>query len=174
MITKEQKQAMVGEIEDLVKGASSLYFVDFSGVDVAMDRKIRREFMDKGVTMRVSKNTLILRALNNVGGYEVTEEMLFGQTAVIYGGGDPLAPAKIIRQHFDKVAKPRLKLAIIEGQMFDGSRLKEVSELPTREELIAAIVGSIHAPISGIVGSINAVMRDVASLIEEVAKKKAA
>ncbi len=58
--------------------------------------------------------------------------------------------------------------------MFDGSQLKQVSELPTREDMIAGIVGSLHAPISGIVGSINAVMRDLASLIEEVAKNKAA
>jgi ribosomal protein L10 len=58
--------------------------------------------------------------------------------------------------------------------VFDGSQLKTVSELPTREDLIAGIVGSLHAPISGIVGGINAVMRDVAALVEEVAKKKAA
>jgi large subunit ribosomal protein L10 len=57
---------------------------------------------------------------------------------------------------------------------FDSTQLKQVSELPTREDLIAGMIGSIHAPITGIVGSINAVMRDVASLIEEVAKKKAA
>ena len=73
-----------------------------------------------------------------------------------------------------KAEKPKLKLAVVEGQVFDGSQLKAVSELPTREDMIASIVGSIHAPISGIHGAINAVMRDVAMLVEEVAKKKAA
>lgn len=124
--------------------------------------------------MKVAKNTLLLRALAEVGEVEIEESKLFGQTAVIFGSKDSIAPAKIIRKHFEKGEKPKLKLAVVEGQVFDGSQLKAVSELPTREDMIASIVGSIHAPISGIHGAINAVMRDVAMLVEEVAKKKAA
>ena len=90
------------------------------------------------------------------------------------GYADPIAPAKIIREFSEKNNKLQLKAAVIEGQVFDGSQLKQISELPTREDIVAAILGSLNSPISGIVGSINAVMRDVASLVEEVAKKKAA
>jgi len=174
MVTKEQKQVVVAELVESIRSASSLYFIDFTGMTVALDQKMRAELRAKNVTIRVAKNTLILRALAEVGGYEFDEKKLAGQTAIIFGGSDPIAPAKIIRQFFDKGEKPKLKLAVIEGQTFDGSQLKTVSELPTREDMIAAIAGSVHAPISGIVGSINAVMRDVASLIEEVAKNKAA
>ena len=174
MITKEQKKVVVAELTEKLRAASSLYFVDFTGMTVATDRAFRNELRAKGVSMRVAKNTLIVRALADIGGYEIKDETLAGQTAVIFGDADPIAPAKIIRQYFEKGQKPRLKVAVIEGQMFDGSQLKQVSELPTREELISSMIGSIHAPISGIVGSINAVMRDVASLVEEVAKKKAA
>lgn len=165
---------MITELADNIREATSLYFVNFTGMTVAQDKAFRHELRTKGVSMKVAKNTLILRALAEVGGYEIEEKQLFGQTGIIFGASDPIAPAKIIRQFFDKGQKPQLKVAVIEGQMFEGSQLKEVSELPTREELIAAIVGSLHAPISGIVGTINAVMRDVASLVEEVAKKKAA
>lgn len=165
---------MISELAEDIRGASSLYFVNFTGMTVAQDKAFRAELRTKGVSMKVAKNTLILRALNEVGGYEIEEKKLFGQTGIIFGAEDPIAPAKIIRQFFDKGQKPALKIAVIEGQLFDGSQLKEVSELPTREDLISAIVGSLHAPISGIVGTINAVMRDVASLVEEVAKKKAA
>lgn len=174
MVTKEQKKAVVAELADAIRGASSLYFVDFTGMTVVQDQALRSELRNKGVSMKVAKNTLILRALADVGGYDIEEKQLFGQTAVIFGASDPIAPAKIIRQFFDKGEKPKLKLAVVEGQMFDGSQLKTVSELPTREDMIAAIMGSLDAPVSGIVGSINAVMRDVASLIEEVAKKQAA
>ena len=175
MITKEQKVAMVAELTEAIREASSLYFVDFTGMTVAEDKAFRAELLSKGVKMKVAKNTLILRALADIGGYEpVDAKKLFGQTGVIFGSSDPIAPAKVIRQFFEKGAKPSLKAAVVEGQVYDGSQLKVVSELPTREDLIAGIVGSIHAPISGIVGSINAVMRDVASLIEEVAKKPAA
>lgn len=174
MITKEQKKVVVAELADRLREATSLYFVDFTGMTVATDQAFRNELRKKGVSMKVAKNTLILRALADVGGYEIEDKKLAGQTAVIFGGSDPIAPAKIIRQFFEKGEKPKLKVAVVEGQVFDGSQLKQVSELPTREDLIAGMIGSIHAPISGIVGSINAVMRDVASLVEEVAKKKAA
>lgn len=174
MITKEQKKAVVADLVEHLQGASSLYFVDFTGMTVATDQAFRNELRQKGVKMKVAKNTLILRALAEVGGYEVEDSKLAGQTAVIFGGSDPVAPAKIIRQFFEKGEKPKLKLAFVEGMVFEASQLKQVSELPTREDMIAGMIGSIHAPISGIVGSINAVMRDVASLVEEVAKKKAA
>lgn len=174
MITKEQKKVVVAELADLLREATSLYFVDFTGMTVATDQAFRNELRKKGVTMRVAKNTLIIRALADVGGYDIEDSKFAGQTAVIFGGADPIAPAKIIRQYFEKGEKPKLKVAVVEGQVFDGTQLKQVSELPTREDLISAMIGSIHAPISGIVGSINAVMRDVASLVEEVAKKKAA
>lgn len=174
MVTKEQKKVMVAELAEQIREASSLYFVDFTGMTVAQAQAFRRELREKDAVMKVAKNTLLLRALAEVGEVEIEESKLFGQTAVIFGSSDSIAPAKIIRKHFEKGEKPKLKLAVVEGQVFDGSQLKQVSELPTREDMIASIVGSIHAPISGIHGAINAVMRDVAMLVEEVAKKKAA
>jgi large subunit ribosomal protein L10 len=174
MVTKDQKKVMVAELAEKIREASSLYFVDFTGMTVAEAQNFRRELREKGGVMKVAKNTLLLRALAEVGEVEIEESRLFGQTAVIFGSSDAIAPAKIIRKHFEKSDKPKLKLAMIEGQVFDGTQLKQVSELPTREDMIASIVGSIHAPISGIHGAINAVMRDVAMLVEEVAKKKAA
>ncbi len=174
MVTKEQKQLIVADLVQRMSTASSLYFVDFTGMTVAADQTFRRELREKESTMRVAKNTLILRALAEVGGYTIDESKLFGQTGIIFGSTDPIAPAKVIRKFFEKGEKPRLKLALIEGQVFDGSQLKAVSELPTREDMIAGIVGSLHAPISGIHGAINAVMRDVIMLVEEVAKKQAA
>jgi large subunit ribosomal protein L10 len=173
MVTKEKKQEVVSELVEKIRAASSLYFIDFTGMTVAQDQSFRRELRAKGVGIKVAKNTLILRALAEVGGYEVEEKKLFGQTAVVFGAADVIAPAKIIRQFYDKGEKPKLKLAFVEGQVFDGSQLKAVSELPTREDMIAGIIGSIHAPISGIHGSINAVMRDLIMVIEEVAKKAA-
>jgi len=173
MVTKEQKQVIVSELVEKIREATSLYFVDFSGMTVAQDQAFRKSLRDKGVGIKVAKNTLILRALAEVGGYEIEDKKLAGQTAIVFGAQDAIAPAKIIKEYFDKGEKPKLKVAVVEGQMFDGKQLKQVAELPTREDMIAGIIGSIHAPISGIHGSINAVMRDVIMLIEEVAKKAA-
>lgn len=151
----------------------SLYLVDAGGMTVAQSGEIRREFRKINAELKVAKNTLIRRALEEDGTFNVAPSILKGNTAIVFAYDDPIAPAKLIKKYFDKDKKPALKLAVIEGQSFDGSQLKTVAELPSREDMIAGIVGSLHAPISGIVGSINAVLRDVAYLIEEVAKKKA-
>lgn len=175
MINKEQKQQIVAELEEKIRKSSALYFVDFATMTVDRDWALRDELRKKGIEYRVARNTLILRALQNVGGYDIDAKKLFGQTAVIFATDkDPISPAKILRDFSAKDEKPRLKVAVVEGAMYPGTALKTIADLPTREEIIAGILGSIDAPVSGIVGAINAVMRDVASLIEEVAKKRAA
>ena len=175
MVTKEQKQAVVADLVSNIKDATSLYFVDFTGMTVAEDQNFRSELREKGANMRVAKNTLIRIALREAGeDYDLGIEKFVGQTAIIFGKDDAIGPAKIIKKHFEKTEKPSLKKAWIEGQTLDGSKLKQVADLPSREDMIASIIGSIHAPISGIHGAINAVMRDVAMLVEEVAKKQAA
>lgn len=173
MITKEQKQEIVAELTEKIRNASALYFIDFATMTVEQDWALRKEFRNKGISYKVAKNTLILRALENVGGYDINEKQLFGQTGVVFAKeNDPITPAKIIRDISAKSEKPKLKVAVVEGAVYPGSQLKQIADLPTREEIIAGILGSIDAPVSGIVGAINSVMRDLASVIEEVAKSK--
>ncbi len=175
MVSKEQKQAVVTELSEKMRNASALYFVDFAHMTVDQDWALRKELKAKGIEYRVAKNTFILRALQELGGVEITAKQLFGQTAVIFATEkDPISPAKILRDFSAKSEKPRLKVAVVEQTVYDGSKLKMIADFPTREEIIAGILGSIDAPISGIVGSINAVMRDLASVIEEVGRKQAA
>ena len=172
MVTKEKKREIVAGLVRQLENTKSMYLVNAGGMTVAQSSELRREFRKVNAEMKLAKNTLIHLALKEDGKFDVAEKVLKGNTAIVFAYDDPIAPAKVIRKYFEKDKKPELKLAIIEGQSFDGSQLKAVSELPTREDMIAGIIGSIHAPISGIVGSINAVMRDVAYLIEEVAKKQ--
>jgi large subunit ribosomal protein L10 len=174
MVTKQQKEQVVAELVAMLQGASGLYLLDYSRMTVAESNHMRSELRKKDLSFKVAKNRLIQRALAEVGGFEIPEEKFFGQTGIVVGYSDPIAPAKIIKEVSEKSEKPKLKAAVIEGQLFDGSQLKQIAELPTREDMIAGILGSLDAPISGIVGSINAVMRDVAYLVEEVAKKQAA
>jgi len=175
MVSKEQKQAVVTELGEKMSKASALYFVDFAHMPVDQDWALRKELKAKGIEYRVAKNTFILRALKESGTAEITAKQLFGQTAVIFASEkDPISPAKILRDFSAKSEKPRLKVAVVESVVYDGSQLKTIADFPTREEIIAGILGSINAPISGIVGAINAVMRDLSSVIEEVARKKAA
>ncbi len=174
MITKEKKKAIVAELLEKLKDTNGLYLVDYTGISVEESIGIRREFKEANAELKVAKNTLIKIALNEDGKFSVPDDKLVGQTALAFGYDDPVAPARVIKKIVEKTKKLELKSAVLEGQVFDGSQLKEVASLPTREDLIAGIIGSIGAPASGIVGAINAVMRDLTSVIEEVAKKQEA
>ena len=173
MITRQKKQETVASLVELLQGVQGLYFLDFTTMSVAETIKLRRALKQADLKYRVAKNTLIDRAINEVGGFDLPDSLFVGQTGIVFSYDDPVIPAKIIKEESEKTKKPVLKGAILDGQYFDGSKLKDIAALPGKKEMMSAIVGSLHAPITGIVGSINAVMRDVASLIEEVAKKKA-
>ena len=174
MIRLEQKKQIVSELVTLLASAQGMFFVDYSRLSVKDVTEIRKEFFQIGAVMRVAKNTLIHRAIGEIEGLELPFEYLAGQTAIIVSGEDTIAPARTIKKIFDKTEKFRLKAAIIEGQVYEGKQLNLIASLPSRAELMASLIGSLQSPITGIVGSINAVIRDISSLVEEVAKKKSA
>lgn len=172
MINRERKQQIVDELVELLKDATGVYLLDFNALSVANTNRLRKLVHEKNLVYRVAKNTLIERAVEQIGKFSIPPENLFGQTGLIITNDDPIVGAKLIKEFIDKADKPKLKAAFVEGQFYPGSELKTIAALPGRSELIASILGSLNAPASGIVGAINAVMRDVASLIEEVAKKQ--
>ncbi len=172
MNTLDKKKQVVEEILEQLQKAKGIYFVDFAKIKVSDINKIRTLLRDKQVDFKVVKNTLILRALEQMPGFEMPEKQLFGQTAMILSNDDAIAPAKIIKPIYDKEQRLQLKAAFVEGQYFDGKDLNVIAGLPSRKELVAGILSSLNSPASGIVGAINAVLRDVSSLVEEVAKKQ--
>ena len=178
-MNKQDKEQAVLAIKEKLDKASSIYLTDFSGLTVAETNDLRDELFNAKVDYKVLKNTLVRKALEDkdskfFSSVEVLSGHLKGPTGVIFAYEDPVTPAKIIKKFFDKSAKPKLKVALIEDVTYDKTKLNELASLPTKPEIISSIIGSLHAPISGIVNSINAVIRDLASIIEEVAKTKQA
>ncbi len=177
-MNKKQKEQTVQEIKEKLDKASSLYFTDFSGLTVAETNELRDEFYNAKLEYKVLKNTLIKKALESAkdgkfsGQAENLIKNLKGPTGVIFAFDDPVSPAKIIKKFYEKIERPKLKIALIESIAYDSSKLNELASLPSKPEIISSIIGSLHSPISGIVNAINAVIRDLASVIEEVAKKK--
>lgn len=175
---KDTKIKITGELTGLLDDADALYFTDFSGMTVAEVDELRGEFYKSNIKYKVVKNTLAIRALKDSGKYaSVSEQLngfLKGPTSIVFAKDDIVAPAKIIKKFSEKSEKPKLKAAFVDSVVYDSSKLAQLASLPSKKEIIAGILGSLNSPISGIVGSLNAVMRDLASLVEEVAKKKAA
>lgn len=175
---KSKKLEITDEILKLIDSADALYLIDFTGMTVEQVDNLRDEFYKSGINYKVVKNTLALRAIKQSQNFAKYEEklggFLKGPTGIVFSGDDPVAPAKIIKKFFDKGEKPKLKAAIVESEMYGSGKLNELASILSKNELIAGILLCLESPVSGIVGSINAVMRDLASVIEEAAKKKAA
>jgi len=176
-MNKQDKEQAVLEIKEKLDKAESIYITDFTGLTVAQTNELRNEFFNAKVEYKVLKNTLVKKALEQSDNKfkaqsEKIVEYLKGPTSVVFAYDDPVSPAKIIKKFFDKNEKPKLKLALVESVVYDSKKLNELASILSKPEIISSIIGSLHAPISGIVGSINAVIRDLASIFEEVAKKQ--
>jgi large subunit ribosomal protein L10 len=174
-MTKQEKADVVVELGELLNGASSIYFTDYKGMTVAQATDLRNQFRKAGVKYRVAKNTLIKRVLDEKGiTTDKVEEALAGQTALAFGFEDPAAPARILKDFIEKNQdRPVYKLAWLDGTIYDGKQLKMLAALPTKKDLMASIVGSLHAPISGIVGVLGALQRDLVYVVDAIEKKKA-
>jgi len=173
-VTKEQKAEVIKDAVALVSEASGLYLLSFSGLTVEQANNLRSEFFKIGVDYKVIKNTLLKRALDEVGGYDAVYPYLVDQTGLVVAYTDPIQPARVLEKFIkDNKDKPQVKACVIEKQVFDGSKLAEVAALPTREDIIASILGSINAPIQGIVGTIHQVMAEIVYAVDAIEKKKA-
>jgi large subunit ribosomal protein L10 len=173
-MNKNEKSEIISEVRELIDGSSALYLTNYSGITVSEISLIRNELRKEGVKYKVIKNTLFERALKESGKYEKLGDYLTGMTGYAFASGNPVAPAKIIKKYFETSKKFELKACYIEGQFYDGSRLSELAALPSKEEIIASILGSLNAPASGIVGSINAVFRDLVNVVDQISKREAA
>ena len=171
---RSEKEAIIAEVAEKASHAIALYFADFSGLTVAEETDLRREFRKNGVEYSVAKNTLVRKALEQLSGYDRVFEKLTGPTGVAYAYDDPSAPAKIIKKFSEKAGKFHLKAAVIEKQVYDGSKLEQLASMPSRKDIIAAILGCINAPMSGVAGAVNAVGRDLVYVLDAIEKKKAA
>ena len=177
-MNKQDKEQSVLEIKEKLEKASSIYLTDFSGLTVAETNALRDELFNANVEYKVFKNTLVKKAIGQSDGKfnaqsEKITEFLKGPTGIIFAFDDPVSPAKIIKKFYEKGEKPKLKLALVENVAYESKQLNQLAALQSKPEIVSAIIGSLQAPISGIVGAINAVFRDLASVVEEVAKTKA-
>lgn len=174
MVTIEKKKQIVEDLISRLEKATGVYLVDFTTMNVEQVNNFRSELRAVEAEYVVVKNTLIEKALEKVEGKEIPAEKLKGQSGVVLAYDDPTVPSKVIKKAFDADEKPKLKAALLDGQLFDGSQLKQIATLPSKEDMIAGIMGSLSAPASGIAGTMGALIRDIASMIEEVAKKREA
>ena len=145
----ESKKAIVDALATKLQGSTAAVFVDYKGITVAQDTELRNKFREAGVEYTVVKNTLTRFAAKDAG-YDFSE-VLNGTTAMASTTGDPIAPARIICE-FAKKNKNVLKIkgGFVEGSVLSVEQLQGFGELPSKDALIAQVLGTFLAPISAL------------------------
>lgn len=174
-MNKTEKVEQVSVIKEQIENSTSVYLVDYHGVSVDEINGIRRDFSAEGINYKVFKNTLVKIALDELNVYPELKNLLDGMTGFAFTTEENYgAPAKIIKKFNDEHKKFELKGCYVESQYYGADDLKTLASIPTKEEVMSSIVGSLQSPISGVVGAISAVMRDIVGLVDEISKQKAA
>ena len=167
----EEKRALVAELTEKMKNASAGVLVDYKGITVADDTKLRRELRAAGVEYAVIKNTMLRFAIDNLG-YSELDEHLNGTTALAISPEDPVAAAKILTAYAKKNDKFKIKGGFVDGKPLNTAEVANLAELPPREVLIAKVLGGFNAPISGLVGVTNGLLRGLVAALAAIAEKK--
>lgn len=167
----EAKKAQVAEIAEILKGATTGVLVDYRGLTVEEDTKLRNDLRAAGVNYFVVKNTL-LRLAAKENGIDGLEDALHGPTAIAVSE-DAVAPAKVLADFAKDNDKMQLKSGFMDGKVMSMEELQQLAKTPNKETLIAKIMGSLNSPISGLARLLNTIVEGGEEIEELIAKKAA-
>lgn len=156
----ELKQQQVEEIKAKISSAKSIVIIDYMGLNVAEDTAFRKDLRNAGVEYQVLKNRLVKLAFNELG-YTQFDGALNGPTAVAFSSSDAIAPARIIVDNIKKLNKMKAKCGMVEGEYLDEKGVKEIASIPSREILIAKMLGSMLSPITGLAVCLNKIAENM-------------
>lgn len=160
MAKVEVKKPIVDEISELLKDAKSAVLVDYRGLTVEQDTNLRKQLREAGVVYKVYKNTMINFAVKGTE-YEELSKHLEGPTAIAISKEDATAPARVLYNFAKDAEALELKAGVVEGTYYDNEGIKLIATIPSREELLSKLLGSIQSPIA-----------NFARVIQQIAEKQ--
>ena len=154
MAKVEQKQPIVAEISEAIKDAASIVLVTYSGITVEQDTAMRKELREAGVSYKVYKNTMMKFAFKGTPCEELCKH-LEGPNAIAISKDDATAPARIIAKFAKTAPKLEMVSGIVEGSYYDKKGVEALAAVPSREELLGKLLGSIQSPIANLARVLN-------------------
>lgn len=174
MPNTENVQAL-DTIKEKIEKAKALYFTDYMGLTVEEMNALRSNLHAAEIEYRVLKNTLLQIAAKDFG-YEGLEEVLKGPTAVAFGYTDPTAPARVFKDFLKKEGKakekPAVKGLVFEGEVMDASYYKKLADLPSKEVLLATLLGGLQSPLQKTLSVLQAPMRELVGVLTSLKETK--
>lgn len=171
--TLKAKEAEVAEIQEKLQKSQSVMFLDYRGLTVSEVTELRNKMRAAGVEYKVIKNTMMRRAAQEAG-VEGLDEILEGPTAVAFGYEDPVAPAKILVNFIENAKKTQLKGGVLAGRAMSQAEIKDLASLPSKEQLLAKLMGSLNAPVTGLVMALSGIPRKLVYALNAIKEKKEA
>lgn len=153
---RQLKEAKVQEIRERLEKSQAVILADYQGLTVEEDTELRKKLREAGVEYKVYKNTLTTLALKEIG-VEGLNEFLAGPVSMAISYDDPTAPARILNDFAKSHKKLELKAGLVQGEVFDLAKVKELATIPSREVLLAKLLGSFKAPLSNLAYLLNSI-----------------
>jgi len=153
----EQKQAAVAELAELLRNSPAGVLVNYQGITVDADTKLRKALRESGVKYMVVKNSLTGRACDEVGLGDM-KQYLSGMTAIAISENDPIAPAKVIKEYAEKVESFEILAGYLDGAVVTKDTVMSLADIPSKEVLIAKFLGSIKSPLYGFAYALQAII----------------
>ncbi len=154
MAKVELKKPIVDEISEQIKDAQSVVLVDYRGLTVEQDTQLRKQLREAGITYKVYKNTLMNFAFKGTD-FEAMSSYLEGPNAIAISKEDATAPARILAKYAKNVPALELKAGVVEGMFYDAKGIQAVATVPSREELLSKLLGSLQSPITNLARVLN-------------------
>jgi large subunit ribosomal protein L10 len=166
----EAKKLIVEEIKQKISAAKSVAFVDYRGLTVDTDVKMRKTLRENGAEYKVYKNRLMLRALNDLG-ITGCEKFLEGTTAVAFSYDDEVSAPKILLNTIEEKKIMQFKFGVVDGKVLDADGVKALATLPPKETLLAMLLGLLKAPARNLACVLNAPISALARGLKAVSEK---
>ena len=154
MAKVELKQPVVEEISAGIKDAQSVVLVDYRGLTVEQDTQLRKSLREAGVSYKVYKNTMMNFAFKGTQ-FEGLSEYLEGPSAMAYSTEDATAPARVLAQFAKTADKLEIKGGVVAGVVYDAKGIAQLADIPSKEELLSRLLGSMKSPISNLARVLN-------------------
>ena len=154
MAKVELKKPIVEEISEVIKDAQSVVLVDYRGLTVDQDTKLRKELREAGITYKVYKNTMMNFAFKGTD-CEALCPNLEGPSAIAVSKDDATAPARVLAKFAKEAPQLELKAGIVEGVAYDAKGIEQIAKVPSREELLSKLLGSLQSPITNLARVLN-------------------
>ena len=168
MAKVELKKPIVDEISELLKDAKSAVLVDYRGLTVEQDTALRKQLREAGVVYKVYKNTMINFAVKGTE-FEELSKHLEGPTAIAVSNEDATAPARVLYNFAKDAEALELKAGVVEGTYYDADGIKLIATIPSREELLSKLLGSLQSPITNLARVLNQIAENGGAVATEAA-----